>query len=260
MNEPATAIIVERARHPGGLGRMLSVSLVGHGTLIGALAVTGIVSSRADRNRDRLVMTISLGGAPGPKTGGMTAIGGRPIQEQAKADVKRPEPVRPPAAKAPEMVAPSGTKTAKPAPSSAKQAPPEARGRTPTRGAEVSAGSTPAETGAKGFGFGLSSGGGGAGGYLDVSNFCCPEYIQTMIDLINRNWQSRQGVSGSALMKFTIQRDGSLTNIETEKTSGFAVLDMQAQRALMLTRRIPPLPPAFSGDSLTVHLYFDYQR
>jgi TonB family protein len=260
MIEPATAVIVDRARHPGGLGRMVSVSVAAHGALIAALAFAGLMSSRADRNRDRMVMTISLGGAPGPKTGGMTSIGGRPIQEQTPADLKRPEPARPPAAKAPEMAVPlPGAKPVKPT-QGAKQAPEEAKGRTPTRGEEARPGSTPAETGAKGSGFGLSMGGGGGGGYLDVANFCCPEYIQTMIDLINRNWQSRQGVAGSTLMKFTIQRDGTLVNIETEKTSGYAVLDMQAQRALMNTQKIPPLPSAFSGDSLTVHLYFDYQR
>jgi len=260
MIEPATAVIVDRARHPDGLGRMVSVSVAAHGALIAALVAIGMVSSQSERDRDRMVMTISLGGAPGPKTGGMTSIGGRPIQEQTPAETKRPEAVRPPAAKAPEMAVPlPGTKPVKPT-TGAKQAPEEARGRTPTRGAEVQPGSTPAETGAKGFGFGLSSGGGGAGGYLDVANFCCPEYIQTMIDLINRNWQSRQGVAGSTLMKFTIQRDGTLTDIETEKTSGYALLDMQANRALMNTRKIPPLPSAFTGSSLTVHLYFDYHR
>ena len=30
--------------------------------------------------RPRVIMNISLGGAPGPKTGGMQMIGGRPIQ------------------------------------------------------------------------------------------------------------------------------------------------------------------------------------
>ena len=41
-------------------------------------------------------------------------------------------------------------------------------------------GTAVAETGAQGQGFGLSSGGGGDGGYLDVANFCCPEYLATM--------------------------------------------------------------------------------
>ena len=42
-------------------------------------------------------------------------------------------------------------------------------------------GATPIETGAKGMGFGLSSGGGGGDSSLklDVKDFCCPEYITT---------------------------------------------------------------------------------
>lgn len=259
MNEPATAVIIGRAREPGGLGRMVSVSVAAHAALFTALVLGGLMAPRADRDRQRIVMTISLGGAPGPRSGGMTAMGGRPVQEQAPADVKRPEPVRPPAAKAPEMAVPLPDAKRQPA-KGARQAPEEARGRTPTRGEEVRPGTAVAETGAKGLGFGLSTGGGGAGGYLDVANFCCPEYISTMIDLIQRRWQSRQGVAGATLMKFTIQRNGTLANIEVEKTSGFQVLDMQAQRALMGTRQIPALPAAYTESSLTVHLWFDYQR
>ena len=61
------------------------------------------------------------------------------------------------------------------------------------------AGSALAETGGQGHGFGLTTGGGGGpGGYLDVGNFCCPEYLETMRMLITRNWQSKQQVVGTA--------------------------------------------------------------
>jgi len=109
-------------------------------------------------------------------------------------------------------------------------------------------------------GFGLSTGGGGTGGYLDVGNFCCPEYLSTMLQLIQRNWNSKQEVSGEALLKFTIQRDGRFTGIEVERSSGYAALDLSAQRALLLTREVPPLPVAFTENQLTVHLNFQYQR
>jgi TonB family protein len=142
----------------------------------------------------------------------------------------------------------------------ARQAPDEARGRTPTRGEEVRPGSAVAETGGKGQGFGLSTGGGGTGGYLDVGNFCCPEYLSTMLELVQRNWSSKQEVAGETLVKFTIQRDGRMTGIEVEKSSGYAALDLTAQRALLLTRQLPPLPAAFTENQLTVHMSFQYQR
>ncbi len=33
-----------------------------------------------------------------------------------------------------------------------------------------------------------------------------------------------------------------------------------ASRAMLLTRKLPPLPAAFTEPSLTVHLVFEYQR
>jgi TonB family protein len=60
-------------------------------------------------------------------------------------------------------------------------------------------------------------------------------------------------------MQFTILRNGVIENPRVEKSSGFAVLDNSAMRALQLTR-IPPLPAAFENPTLTVHLRFDYTR
>ncbi len=134
------------------------------------------------------------------------------------------------------------------------------RSRTPTKGAEVQAGSAVAQTAGRGQGFGLSAGGGGTGGYLDVANFCCPDYLATMVDLITRNWSSKQGADGTTLMKFVIERDGRLTNLQVERSSGTPALDYYSQRALSLTRQLPPLPAAYTGDRLTVHLNFDYVR
>ena len=82
-------------------------------------------------------------------------------------------------------------------------------------------------------GFGLSTGGGaGSGSYLDVADFCCPEYIATMADRIRRNWTPGAGSSGEVIIKFTIQRDGRITDTTTEQSNGNAILDLTAQRAV----------------------------
>src|SRR5207342_3067178 len=128
----------------------------------------------------------------------------------------RREAIRPPAAKVPEMTVPAPnarpTKTkAAPAPI-VKQAPDEARGRTPTRGAQVTEGSAVAETRARGQGFGLSSGGGaGTGATLDVGDFCCPDYIVQMAERIRSSWDSHADVHAIVGVHFTIERDGRLT-------------------------------------------------
>ena len=81
-----------------------------------------------------------------------------------------------------------------------------------------------------------------------------------MLQLLQRNWDSRQEVSGETWMKITILRDGQITDVQLESSSGYTALDLASQRALLLTRRLPTLPRPFTEDHLTVHLYFQYQR
>ncbi len=267
--EPVTRVLLERARDSGGMRKMLTVSLAAHVVGGGVLILTSARLAPQLRQNDlRDVMTISLGGAPGPRSGGMTPMGGRPVPAtppppKEAPPPRRPEPVRPPAAKPPEMTMPSPRERVKPPPRSPAVAAPDAKSRTPSpapaRPEPPQAGSAVAETGARGVGFGLTTGGGGAGGYLDVGNFCCPEYLTTMIQLIQRNWNSKQQVGAMNMVKFTIQRDGTLSGVELEQSSGYAALDLASQRALILTRQLPPLPGAFPNEHLTVHLRFQYQ-
>ncbi len=259
MREPATKVLLERVHDPSGAGQMFGFSLVVHVAAIVALLLAPPLSVTAPDEAERVVMRISLGGAPGARSGGMTPMGGRPIQQAIPlAEAPRPRAIRPPAAATPEMTAPAARPT-RPRPP-VQSAPEEARGRTPTQGPVEETGSAIADTGAKGIGFGLSTGGGGTGGYLDVANFCCPDYLSTMLQLVQRNWGSRQEVAGTTLVMFTIQRDGRLSDVAVERSSGYAALDITAQRALLLTRQLPPLPAAFPDDHLTVHLNFQYQR
>jgi TonB family protein len=113
---------------------------------------------------------------------------------------------------------------------------------------------------ARGQGFGLTTGGGGGTGVqLDVTNFCCPDYLSQMVDLIQRNWMNRQGVTGKTTMKFTVTRNGAIEQVQVERPSGFFALDTAAQRALLLTR-LPELPPQFPNATLAVHMTFEYSR
>ncbi len=41
-----------------------------------------------------------------------------------------------------------------------------------------------------------------------------------MTQRIRSNWDQKQGAAGQTVVKFTIRRDGMLTNVEVEKTSG----------------------------------------
>lgn len=256
-----TDVLRGRMEEPSGLQRMTLLSVAAHFAAFAAflLAPGGWLTS--ERAEDpATVMTISLGGGgEGPRSG-MTMMGGRPVQIEAPPP-PRPEAMRPPAAATPEMTVPSpAARTAKPA-APVKQAPDQARGGTPTKGEKVEAGSAVAVTGARGQGFGLSSGGGpGLGADLDVGNFCCPDYLVTMVTRIRRNWSEQQNVAGLATVKFTIRRDGAIQGVVLERSSTFPIADLAAQRAVVLTRQLPPLPDAFTNPTLTVHLHFQYQR
>ena len=139
---------------------------------------------------------------------------------------------------------------------------PDARGATLARGDQLRPGDAVANTGARGQGFGgLSTGGGtGISPVLDVGNFCCPEYVAQMNALITANLNQHVEVPGTVIMKVTIQRDGRLTDIVAEQPSEYTALNLNARRALEITRQLPPLPPAYTNPTLTVHLTFNFKR
>lgn len=257
MVETVTDIIVARSRESDGLTRMIVWSVAGH---IGLLILALMWSGPGVEGPPPIVMTVSLGGAPGPKTGGLTQIGGQTVQAPPPQEPVKPvETPPPPAPKAPEMTLPNPRARTKPQPKPT-QAPPDATARTQNTGDEPREGSTRVDTRVRGQGFGLSSAGGGNGAVtLDVTDFCCNEYIDQMVTSIRRSWDQNHGIVGSTTLKFTILKNGAILEPQVEKSSGFVVLDNAAMRALQLTR-LSPLPAAFENPTLTVHLRFDYQR
>jgi TonB family protein len=254
--DAVSEVLIARTPKGDGLTSMLGASVVAHAVLVGVFVILPAAWFGAEQRQPETIMQISLGGPLGPNDGGAATLGGRTIQQLTETK-KAIEPVRPPSAKAPEMIEPTKAPPKKITPNKVEAKDP--RSTRPTKGAEVQTGSSVAETGAKGMGFGLSSGGGGGGGHLEVSNFCCPEYLNTMVTLIKRNWNSQQGAVGRTHLRFVIQKDGRIVDITLEKSSGVESMDLFARRALMLTK-LPPLPAGYSEPALAVHLYFDYTR
>lgn len=259
--DAVTEILVDRSQQADKVTRMVVVSLIAHATLISAIAFmpSHWGASHVD---DANVMTISLGGAPGPMQG-RNPISAKPIQEAVPETVK-PRNDAPPALAKPEMVEP--VKTAKPVTKSAvkpepKKEVPQLHGSKPTQGAEVKAGTAKVETHGSAIPFGgLATGGGGAGqAYTDYANFCCPEYLSSVTQLIQKNWNSKQGQEGSSVVSFSIRRDGSIVDIKVDQGTN-QVLNLASQRAILVTQRLPPLPAAFTPEQLTLHLVFQYQR
>lgn len=258
MQEAATQILIDRSREADGIATTVLLSLAAHATIIAAIVLMP-ASWRTHHADTSHTMMISLGGVPGPIQG-MTPEATRAVQQVAVTPPKA-APVVPPASKAPEMVEP--LKTAKPQAKAADKVekPAKQPATKPVTGPEIRSGAARVETGGQAIPFGglSTSRGGGTGGYLDVKDFCCPEYLQTMLGMIQRHWSHQQNQDGQVIVKFTIQRDGSLTAVQVEKPASY-FLNMAAQRAVVETQRVPPLPPQYPEDHLTVHLIFQYQR
>jgi protein TonB len=261
MGEAVSDILVDRSREAEGFTRMVTYSLAAHAVLLAGIYLGPRSWLGTTVDPAGPVMTIELGGTPGPATGGMTSISTSPVQQVAPETKPAPQP--PPAAAAPEMVMPSpAAKPAAKPPKPIEKPAEKSSTRKPTTGSEIRSGSAKYETGGAPTEFGgLTTGGGGAGGAtVDVQNFCCPGYLVTMVQLVRSNWNQNQGAVGEVQMKFTILRDGTITNPDVETSSGLFNLDQEARRALYKTRKLPPLPAEFPDRSLTVHLVFQYKR
>lgn len=261
MQEAVSTILIDRAREVEGVNRMVTLSVAVHAAIIAALLLMPASWRTAAPKAEAVRMIISLGGAPGPDAGGMTQMANRAVQAVAPPAAK-PVPVAPPAAKVPDMAVPDRTSKVTPR-TPVSKAPDKSASRKVTTGPEVKSGAARVETGGAQVPFGglsTSSSGGTGGVRLDVGNFCCPEYITTMVQRIRENWNERQGAAGQATVKYTIRRDGMLANVEVEKSSGNPMLDLESRRAVLMTRQLPPLPREYTEPALTVHLVFDYKR
>jgi len=258
--DAVTEVLLDRSRVTQDVSRMVIVSLLLHGALLTAIIVLPHVLARHEEPKS--VMTITLGGAPGPVQGRM-AIASKAIQQPAP-DTAKPKVDTPPALAKPEMV--EALKNAKPVPKSPPKSEPKKdvtplHGSKPTQGPEVKPGAARVETHGAAIPFGgLATGGGGGGAAVtDVKDFCCPEYLLAVTEVIRRNWQQKQGQDGSSVIAFTIHRDGTISDVVVEQGAN-PILNVVSQRAIIATQRVTALPAAFNGDHLTVHLAFQYQR
>lgn len=258
-NDLVSSTIAARQREPEGLRTMMIASGAAHAVAIVALVVVPwLVAARSPQ--PEVLMEISLGGAPGPVSGGLTSLAGRAVQQaEPKPDLPKPEPVRPPAAKPPDMVENATKATPKP-PAKVPSPSPSTRQTQPTTGETVRPGQARVDTGSTSNETGLSTGGGGAGAQSTLSNFCDPQYLGQMVSLIHRVWDQRQSVAAKPVVRFVIQRDGTLTDIAVRQPSGYYALDNAAYRAVVLTRAIPPLPSCYPHPDFAVNLTFEYIR
>jgi outer membrane biosynthesis protein TonB len=245
-------------RDPGGLSRVLSWSFGVHLAAVVLLVLAPKFGWIKPRQPDK-IMVIDLGGVPDAKPG-PTTIGGRPV-DQAVPEPKRPEIIQPAAQK--QDVMPIPTKTAPPPKTPPKAPPKQEQPKTPiptkqpvTTGRAVTTGSTRAETGVTGMSSGLQIGG-GVGNINSLDEFCCKAYLGDIENRIKRLVDFAQQERGKVIVRFTIQRNGSVTDVQIDQPAT-PLLNMASQRPFVRLQ-LPPLPPEFTGPWLTLRLTLEYK-
>ncbi|MFP5246476.1 MAG: energy transducer TonB [Thermoanaerobaculia bacterium] len=90
-------------------------------------------------------------------------------------------------------------------------------------------------------------------------------YAASMVSRIRVNWYAnmpqliRTGIQGVVTIRFTIQRDGRITDVTILKTSGHPPYDFAARKAIELSSPLQPLPADFPNPSerVTAMFYYD---
>jgi colicin import membrane protein len=97
---------------------------------------------------------------------------------------------------------------------------------------------------------------------LDVSDFPFTYYLRQVQAKISERWAPpRASAAGGerAVILFEIGRDGQIREPAVERSSGNAIYDQSAVRAVMEASPFPPLPPEFKAPSLKVHFGFEFR-
>ena len=92
-------------------------------------------------------------------------------------------------------------------------------------------------------------------GGLDNPDFTYAYYLDRLLSLIDAQWQRPAMGSGvKAVIFFRIGRDGKMTDLQVEQSSGYNSFDLAALRAVQNAAPFPPLPRAYKHEDLGVHL------
>lgn len=213
-------------------------------------------------------------GGGGGRGGSAAGAAGKPASPPAKKETLRdlttPQKAKPEAK--PEMSYPvekpkkaDNKKTEKKAAISQTEPQPQgAAGSTPSAGAGTGMG-TGLRIGTGGPGGGWGPGGPGYGSGSGLANFPYTYYLTIITERVSANWFSSlvdPGVSGNfqTIIFFKIQKDGQISEVQVEQSSGLTPLDLSALRAVKASAPFPPLPRDYQDAYLGIHLIFEHAK
>jgi TonB family protein len=92
------------------------------------------------------------------------------------------------------------------------------------------------------------------------------DYAEGMVNRIRVNWYSNMphliqtGLKGVVTIRFTIHRDGSITDVTILSSSGVPPYDFAAKKGIELSSPLNPLPKDFPNDTERVTAMFYYNQ
>lgn len=237
--DPVSRILAERERTRPRLFPFAMIALFLHGSIVGVI----FLKSRNAAARPAQLPAVSV-----------RIVQPEPAPRRRRPANPAPRPTSPPREKT-AVPEPEPVITALPQPEPQEQRPSEDAMAAPEERATPRPTPVPAPAGG---GSGLSVGGDNGQQIPGIpSDFHFAYYVQRMLALIESRWYKPAAPEETkALVRFTINREGRLSRIELESSSGNSSFDRAALRALHGANPLPPLPPAYAKSTLTVHLTF----
>lgn len=239
MDDPVAEVLEQRAALDRGAAAGATISILLHG---GAAALAVYAALHAPAPEMVNVLTIRM--APMSAPAAAPAPPAAPVLQEPRAEVEPARPVTAPPVPLPKNAAPPSPfgKSTKRAAEAVPPAPAPARPATGTGTASATDTIAPGTSGVT---------------KLEGGDFPYTMYIENMRRLIGAHW-FRPPVTRSVAttVSFVIDRDGSIRDVKLDTPSGNSTFDRNAQRAILESSPLPPLPFAYSGTYLGVHLTF----
>jgi len=95
---------------------------------------------------------------------------------------------------------------------------------------------------------------------LDVTDFPFAYYLAAVQRKITERWEGRAQPGRQPVAVFEIARNGQVSKVTIEKSSGNPHYDQQALRAISEANPLPPLPPEYPEAMLRIHLGFNFTQ
>jgi len=242
-------------------GRYLTVSVLIHAGIVGALLVNGFLKPErfgAPKASSGSVGVNAVASIPMPHREGPQ----NPLAHDTQSTVPTFEekPLPPARAVAPPDAIPIPNKFEKPKKQPRPPAPTTYKPATPYKDNQLYSHTPQATTSNM---YGMKGAGGIDIGPQSVLGSRFGAYVELMRDRIAQRWNTadvRSLPSQKCAVSFTIARNGAVSNVQVSQPSGNYLLDTSAKRAVIDANPLPALPAELQRNEVTVELWFQVQK